>query len=296
MSWQIYFRVVLTVLIVLLLTGSAMSETRDYVHPASYINENPEKIEFTEENWITVKQNTNVDIEFYENNIITNVKFRGREYGGHVTSRVTLISRESSLVDSPPNGILYQYVAINVGDFNWIKNDPIDRQHIGFKINKSWIAKQGYKKSSITLFRFKKPITILDLQGNITNENEGEWEALTTRQIDEDANYRYFDSATSTFDSVFAITINDADKTRIDEKVKEPIDDSIDSIDNKTNVTTDLFLYETSQKTSSIQTKSTVTTDLIPTRDILLFVLGLIMGFVPLFLLISWYLIRREMT
>jgi PGF-pre-PGF domain-containing protein len=134
--------------------------------------------------------NANVTYEFTKNGIdIMSVSFYSLKTSGEITSTVELLKNQSKLVNSTPEGDIYEYINIWVGKAGFATTTNIDKPHIIFKVKTSWIKEMGIKPTDVRLQRY----------------NGTAWEVLPTTVISETTDYVVFDSQTPGF-SPFAIT------------------------------------------------------------------------------------------
>jgi len=134
--------------------------------------------------------NANVTYEFTKNGIdIMSVSFYSLKTSGEITSTVELLKNQSKLVNSTPEGDIYEYINIWVGKAGFATSSNIDNPHIMFKVKTSWIDEMGIKPTDVKLQRY----------------NGTAWEVLPTTVITETTDYVVFDSQTPGF-SPFAIT------------------------------------------------------------------------------------------
>ncbi len=134
--------------------------------------------------------NANVTYEFTKNGInIMSVSFYSLKTSGEITSTVELLKNQSKLVNSTPEGDIYEYINIWVGKAGFATASNIDNPHISFKVKTSWIDEMGIKTTDVKLQRY----------------NGTAWEVLPTTVISETTDYVVFESQTPGF-SPFAIT------------------------------------------------------------------------------------------
>ena len=150
--------------------------------------------------------NANVTYEFTKNGIdIMSVSFYSLKTSGEITSTVELLKNQSKLVNSTPEGDIYEYINIWVGKAGFATASNIDNPHISFKVKTSWIEEMGIKPTDVRLQRY----------------NGTAWEVLATTVINETTDYVVFESQTPGF-SPFAITAEKALASPINtETVKE---------------------------------------------------------------------------
>ncbi|WP_209681218.1 NosD domain-containing protein [Methanohalophilus levihalophilus] len=121
---------------------------------------------------------------------ISYVQFRGVSNTGQISTIIEVLKNTSALVDSPVPGNVYQNLNIWVGNAAF-GDDKIKDAVIGFRVSKEWLLENGIEASAIALYRY----------------NDGQWNELSTIQIDENDKYIYFEAKTPGF-SPFAISIS----------------------------------------------------------------------------------------
>jgi len=120
---------------------------------------------------------------------IDHVEFDARKSLGKVTTVVEMLKGRSALTQNEPEGRVYRYLNIWVGNGNISTPENIGNATIGFRIYKSWLEENGVLDSSIGLWRY----------------DENVWTQFLTKQTGEDASYIYFEAEVPGF-SPFAIT------------------------------------------------------------------------------------------
>ncbi len=120
---------------------------------------------------------------------ITYVDFDPKRNLGKITTIIEELKGRSILVPELPEGKVYEYINIWVGNEGVASPDRIENAVIGFRIKKEWITENNIDIDSIVLERF----------------SEGKWNRLTTRKVGEDSEYLYLEAKTPGF-SPFAIT------------------------------------------------------------------------------------------
>lgn len=117
------------------------------------------------------------------------IEFNAKKTAGKITTIVEELKGKSSLTPVDPEGVVYKYVNIWVGNGGFANSKNIENAVVGFKISKEWIDKNHINMDTITLQHF----------------NGSQWEDLETEKVDEDDEYFYFKAKTPGF-SPFAIT------------------------------------------------------------------------------------------
>ena len=151
-----------------------------------------ENIEKKEVNQQNVNKDSEVSYEFNEEvNAIGYINFTALKNSGKITATVEVLKDTSSFAKTAPSGKVYQNMNIWVGKTGFATSDNIKDTTLNFRVEKSWILKNDIVESSIRLCRFNNDV----------------WNQLSTKKIDEDDKYIYFESETPGF-SPFAITGN----------------------------------------------------------------------------------------
>lgn len=137
-----------------------------------------------------LRKNTNVTYEFSRpGNDIQSISLYSLKNSGKITSTIEVLNNRSKLVNNNPEGLVYKFVNIFVGNSGFSTGDNIKDVKIKFKVNSSWMQNTGTDPADIRLQRY----------------NGAAWEVLTTSQINSTENYAIFESHTPGF-SPFAIT------------------------------------------------------------------------------------------
>ncbi len=130
-----------------------------------------------------VTKGTHVTFEFPKNaTCIKYVGFDAKKTLGKITTIVEMLKGQSKLVSSLPEGTVYKNVNIWVGSGGIANSDNIENAVIGFKVEKSWIEKNGVDISSLALWYYDEA-----------------WSKLETSKVSEDDTYIYFEAKTSGF-------------------------------------------------------------------------------------------------
>lgn len=158
---------------------------------------------------------------------VVNLSFDSKKTVGKTTSIVEMLKNRSTLTSDVPNGEVYSYLNIWVGNGGYSTSNSIENATISFRVKKSWIEDKGIDKSSIILYRY----------------NNTKWNELPTALLREDDGYLYFISETPGF-SPFVIkakAISKENVTKIESEtgdIKENNGDTavnIEQTENKEN-------------------------------------------------------------
>lgn len=137
-----------------------------------------------------LRKNTNVTYEFAQpGNDIQSINLYSLKNSGKITSTIEVLNNRSKYVNSNPEGLVYRFVNIFVGNSGFSTGENIKDARIKFKVNSSWMQKAGVDPQEIRLQRY----------------NGATWEVLPTAQINSTQSYVIFESHTPGF-SPFAIT------------------------------------------------------------------------------------------
>ncbi|MGB9940840.1 TIGR04279 domain-containing protein [Methanosarcina sp.] len=124
-----------------------------------------------------------------ENTCVNYLKFNSKKTTESTIAIVEELREKSALVTTKPEGEIYSYINIQVGDNDFAKPDSLEDAIVGFKVSKDWIAENHISTDSIVLQHCSGKL----------------WNPLPTKKISEDKNYVYFEAETPSF-SPFAIT------------------------------------------------------------------------------------------
>lgn len=131
-----------------------------------------------------------VKFDFTKNTTaIVNLNFNSKKTVGKTTAIVEMLKNKSTLTPETPEGEVYNYLNIWVGNRGFTTSTNIESAAVCFKVEKSWIQDKEIDKSSIILNRYSNKT----------------WNQLPTSLSSEDADYIYFTAETPEF-SPFAIT------------------------------------------------------------------------------------------
>jgi len=117
------------------------------------------------------------------------VGFDSKKTAGKTTTIAEQLKNKSTLVSGLPEGEVYKYFNVWVGNSGFASSTNIENPVICFKVEKSWIKDKNIDKNSITLNRY----------------SDKKWEQLPASLLREDNKYLYFKSSVSGY-SFFAIT------------------------------------------------------------------------------------------
>lgn len=155
----------------------------------STTSESYEEVEIVEKSIQSVYLGSQVSHQFVEHkNPITHINYRSLTNTGNVIATVEVLKETSILTSSPPPGIVYKNLNIWVGNPGYAIESNIQDAVVGFKVNRSWLEGNHISNSSVMMYRY----------------DQGMWEPLSTKKINESSSYVAFESETSVF-SPFAI-------------------------------------------------------------------------------------------
>jgi PGF-pre-PGF domain-containing protein len=117
------------------------------------------------------------------------VGFDSKKTAGKTTTIAEQLKNKSTLTSSLPDGEVYRYFNVWVGNSGFATSTNIDNPVICFKVLKSWVQDNNIDKDSIALNRYSNKT----------------WEQLPASQLKEDSKYLYFTADVSGY-SFFAIT------------------------------------------------------------------------------------------
>lgn len=127
------------------------------------------------------------------------VEFDAKKSLGKITTVVEQLKERSTLTPVAPDGEVYGYMNIWVGNEGTASPENIENSVIGFKVDKSWVSGNDIDSNSITLDHY-----------------DGEkWESLSVKEVEEDDGYLYLEAETPGF-SHFAITGKNPDEAEKD--------------------------------------------------------------------------------
>ncbi|KKG12208.1 hypothetical protein EO92_05800 [Methanosarcina sp. 2.H.A.1B.4] len=117
------------------------------------------------------------------------LSFDSKKTFGKTTTIVEMLKNKSKLTPETPEGEVYNYLNIWVGNGGYATEKNIENAVVCFKIEKAWMKDKGIDQSSIILNRY----------------SDKKWNPLPTSQSGDDEKYMYFTTETPGFSS-FAIT------------------------------------------------------------------------------------------
>jgi len=117
------------------------------------------------------------------------VEFDAKKTFGKTTTVIEELKERSVLTPAEPEGEVYKYLNIWVGNGGVATPENVDNPVIGFKVEKSWLEKNDILESSIKLWRYNNDV----------------WNLFLPEKVNEDDKYVYFEAKTPGF-SPFAIT------------------------------------------------------------------------------------------
>jgi PGF-pre-PGF domain-containing protein len=130
-----------------------------------------------------------VKYEFPEDvTCVTIIEFDPRRTFKKTTTIVEVLKEKSIFASKLPPGRIYKNLNIWVGDKGAGSPEVLDNAYIEFRVENSWVEKNGIDESLITLLRYDK-----------------NWNPLETEKMGEDDQYIYFKAKTPGF-SPFAIS------------------------------------------------------------------------------------------
>lgn len=146
-------------------------------------------VEVKEISQVFITNGNSVKFDFPRNaTAVIYLSFDSKKTAGKTTTIVEMLKNKSTLTPDAPQGEVYSYLNIWVGNSGYATSNNIENATVCFKVKKSWIEK-GLDQSSIILNRY----------------SDKKWTELPTTLLREDDRYLYFMSETPGF-SPFAIT------------------------------------------------------------------------------------------
>jgi len=173
-----------------------------------------------------------IKFEFKKGDTCINyVTFNAKKTAGKTTAIVEELKEKSSLTPEKPEGELYKYVNIWIGNSGFANSNNVENATVGFKVSKDWIDENNINIDSLILQHF----------------SDKKWNHLPTKKVDEDKEYIYFESSTPSF-SPFAIS---AEKNKVTIEEKDGEDDvcSGDVAQDETKSTSDTTSQENKNQT-----------------------------------------------
>jgi PGF-pre-PGF domain-containing protein len=120
---------------------------------------------------------------------VVSVSFDAKKTVGKTTTIVEMLKNKSTLTPDAPEGEVYGYLNIWVGNSGYATEKNIENATVCFKVEKPWIQDKDIDQTSIILNRY----------------SDKKWNGLPTTLLREDDKYLYFTAETPGF-SPFAIT------------------------------------------------------------------------------------------
>jgi S-layer protein (TIGR01567 family) len=158
--------------------------------------ESAKNVEVKELSQIFITNGNHVIFDFPKNvTAIVYLGFDSKKTAGKTTTIVEMLKNQSTLTPEAPEGEVYTYLNIWVGNNGYATSNNIENATVCFRVKKSWIEDKDIEKSSIILNRY----------------NNTKWNALQTILLSEDDKYLYFKAETPGF-SPFVITGKKASK------------------------------------------------------------------------------------
>ncbi|HII00197.1 TPA: PGF-pre-PGF domain-containing protein, partial [Methanosarcinaceae archaeon] len=117
------------------------------------------------------------------------VEFDAKKSVGKTTTIIEELKGKSTLTPNEPEGKVYKYLNIWVGNGGFANSENIEGAVVGFRVSRAWAMENNVDADSIILQHF----------------SENRWNLLPTTRIGEDEEYIYFEAETPSF-SPFAIT------------------------------------------------------------------------------------------
>lgn len=137
-----------------------------------------------------LRANANATYKFTNSeNDIQSIGFYSLKNSGEVTSTIEVLNNRSKLVNSSPEGLVYQYINIWIGKSGFATSDNIKDSRIRFRVNNTWVRATGVAPTDIRLQRYNQMV----------------WEVLPTALVSDTTDYAIFESQVLGF-SPFAIT------------------------------------------------------------------------------------------
>lgn len=147
-------------------------------------------VEVKELSQVFIANGNHVKFDFPQNaTAIIYLSFDSKKTVGKTTAIVEMLKNQSTLTTEIPQGEIYKYLNIWVGNSGYATEKNIENTTVCFKVEKSWIEANNIDQASIVLNRY----------------SEKKWDELPTTLLREDDRYLYFVSETPGF-SPFAIT------------------------------------------------------------------------------------------
>jgi len=151
-------------------------------------------VEVKELSQVFITSGNHVKFNFPKNvTAVVYLSFDPRKTAGKTTAIVEMLKNQSTLTPDAPQGEVYSYLNIWVGNGGYANEKNIENATVCFRVKKSWLEDKDINWSSILLNRY----------------SDKKWNELPTTLLREDNRYLYFVSETPGF-SPFAITAEKA--------------------------------------------------------------------------------------
>ncbi|KKH95702.1 hypothetical protein EO95_06225 [Methanosarcina sp. 1.H.T.1A.1] len=147
-------------------------------------------VEVKELSQVFITNGKAVQFDFTKNaTCVVYVGFDAKKTAGKTTTITEQLKNKSTLVSALPEGEVYKYFNVWVGNSGFATSKNIENPVLCFKVEKSWIQNKKIDQDSITLNRY----------------SDKKWEQVPASPSGEDSKYLYFKSSVSGY-SFFAIT------------------------------------------------------------------------------------------
>jgi PGF-pre-PGF domain-containing protein len=147
-------------------------------------------VEVKELSQVFIANDKAIQFDFTKNaTCVVYVGFDSKKTAGKITTIAEQLKNKSTLVSGMPEGEVYKYFNVWVGNSGYATEKNIENPVLCFKVAKSWIRDKKIDPNSITLNRY----------------NDKTWEQFPASLSGEDDEYLYFKSSVSGY-SFFAIT------------------------------------------------------------------------------------------
>ena len=152
--------------------------------------ENTSNIEVIEKYDLQISKDVITSYKFTnKKNPIMFVNITGNTNMGIITASLEVLKTTSTLVNTPPEGLVYMYANIWVGTSGFATPKNIKEALIKFRVDNSWMNSNGVSGSDIALMRW----------------DGSRWIKLETKELSKEDAYTYFEAKTNAF-SPFAIS------------------------------------------------------------------------------------------
>jgi len=137
-----------------------------------------------------VTKNSQIRFEFTKSDTCVNyINFYSKKTTETTVTTIEELKEKSFMASTKPEGEVYNNFNIKIGDGTFENPNNLKNAIIGFKVDKTWITENRINVNSIILQHYSGEI----------------WNPLSTKKVDEDKDYIYFEASTPNF-SPFAIT------------------------------------------------------------------------------------------